>query len=718
MRILLGADHRRNMGKRLMKSFVRVLAIAFTLTSLQASAATLRVGSGKTYSTLAAAVAAAQTGDTVEVDAGVYQDQEANVNKSVIIKGVGGKAHFKWVNGMVQNDKGIIYITAGNVVLENIETSGGKGWSGNISGVRTDGGVTMRNCYVHDNQNGFLSGNDGTSTVIMENCEFDNNGDGSGQNHNIYVGDIGTFSMKYSYSHRSLEGHNVKTRARVNTIAYNRITDETGYASYQIDVPNCGETYIIGNLIHKSSGGSNLDLIAYGAESQNNPIRALYVVNNTFVSDYGSNTVFVYARSGTSPFVLTNNIFVGSGTVSSGATPTVTTNLSSASDPGFVSIGGYNYNLTSGAAGAINHGTAPGTSATGVSLTPAYQYVHPVSYSARPTAGAIDIGAYEYGGITDTTPPTVPAGVTATPVSYSQVNLSWTASFDNVGVAGYFVYRNGAQVGSSYTTSYQDTSVSASTTYTYTVAAYDGGGNVSSQSAPASATTPAAPPLSQNLMAAYAFNEGTGSSVPDASGHGNSGTLSNTTWTTSGKYGNALAFNGTSATVNIPDSASLHLTTGMTLEAWVYPTNVAGAWRDVIMKGSDEYYLEATSSAGPPATGGKTIGGALTGSSALPANTWSHLAGTYDGTTLRLYVNGAEVASRAQTGSIATTTNPLQIGGDSFFGQYFQGMIDEVRVYNRALTPAEIQTDMNTPVAGGGGTPNPLPSGPTGIQVS
>ena len=61
------------------------------------------------------------------------------------------------------------------------------------------------------------------------------------------------------------------------------------------------------------------------------------------------------------------------------------------------------------------------------------------------------------------------------------------------------------------------------------------------------------------------------------------------------------------------------------------------------------------------------------GRTALTANTWAHLAATYDGATMRLYVNGVQVASRAQTGAIATSTNPLQIGGDSIYGQYFAG---------------------------------------------
>jgi len=182
------------------------------------------------------------------------------------------------------------------------------------------------------------------------------------------------------------------------------------------------------------------------------------------------------------------------------------------------------------------------------------------------------------------------------------------------------------------------------------------------------------------------------------SGNGNNGSISGATWTTSGKYGDALSFNGTNARVNINNATSLQLRSGMTLEAWVYPTSVSSAWRDVIYKGNDNYYLEGTSpNSSRPAMGG-TFGGNLYGTSPLTANTWAHLAASYDGATMRLYVNGVQVASRAQTGAIATSTNPLQIGGDSIYGQYFAGRIDEVRIYNRALSAAQIQSDMNTPL--------------------
>ncbi len=202
-------------------------------------------------------------------------------------------------------------------------------------------------------------------------------------------------------------------------------------------------------------------------------------------------------------------------------------------------------------------------------------------------------------------------------------------------------------------------------------------------------------------MAAYGFDEGSGTTVTDESGNGHNGTVANTTWAATGKYGKALSFNGTSALVTIPDAASLHLTTGMTLEAWVNPSTVNANWRDVIYKGNDNYYLEGTSSNASKPDAGLIAGGSYGdafGTAALSANTWSYLAETYDGTTVRLYVNGTQVASTAHTGAITTSTNPLQIGGDSIYGQYFAGMIDEVRVYNVALTATQIQTDQTTPI--------------------
>ena len=206
-----------------------------------------------------------------------------------------------------------------------------------------------------------------------------------------------------------------------------------------------------------------------------------------------------------------------------------------------------------------------------------------------------------------------------------------------------------------------------------------------------------------SLVAAYNFDAGSGSVLADVSGNDNNGTISNATWTSSGKYGGALVFNGTNSMVTINDSASLHLTTAMTLEAWVVPTQVSNDWTDVVYKGNDNYFLEATSPSGGVPAAGATLGSSNVhpmGTAALTTNTWAFLTETYNGSTLSLYVNGTLVSSLAETGNIATSTNPLQIGGDNIYGQYFQGLIDNVRIYNTALTAPQIQTDMNTAVGG------------------
>ncbi|MBA3575476.1 MAG: LamG domain-containing protein [Pseudonocardiales bacterium] len=207
------------------------------------------------------------------------------------------------------------------------------------------------------------------------------------------------------------------------------------------------------------------------------------------------------------------------------------------------------------------------------------------------------------------------------------------------------------------------------------------------------------------LVAAYSFDEGAGNSVLDASGSGLTGVVNGATWSPQGKFGNALSFNGTNARVDITDAAPLHLTNGMTLETWVKPAALAN-WREVILKERPNglsYALYASDPSSKPNTY-VSLGGAdrdATATTALPLNSWSHLAATYDGATLRLIVNGTQVASQAVTGNLTASTGALRIGGNSLWGEWFSGLIDEVRIYNRALTAAEVTTDMNAAVGAG-----------------
>ncbi|GAA3607846.1 LamG-like jellyroll fold domain-containing protein [Microlunatus ginsengisoli] len=221
------------------------------------------------------------------------------------------------------------------------------------------------------------------------------------------------------------------------------------------------------------------------------------------------------------------------------------------------------------------------------------------------------------------------------------------------------------------------------------------------------------------LVGAWSFDEGTGSTAFDGSGQGNSGTVNGPTWTAAGKYGGALTFDGVNDRVDIPDRASLDLTTNLTLSAWVRPTTLR-SWSQAVLKENGNglsYALYATGETGNRPNGSLSIGGAdryIDATAGLSANTWAHLALTYDGSTMRLYVNGAQVASRAQSGAVPVSANPLRIGGNAVWGEWFSGQIDEVRVYNRALSATEVGMDSTT-----AGAPDTVPpTTPGGLSAT
>jgi hypothetical protein len=164
---------------------------------------------------------------------------------------------------------------------------------------------------------------------------------------------------------------------------------------------------------------------------------------------------------------------------------------------------------------------------------------------------------------------------------------------------------------------------------------------------PVSGTPPGA-----DLVAAYGFDEGAGIAVHDTSGHGNTGTISGATWTDQGRFGRALMFDGLRSLVSIPPSPALELTEGMTLSAWVSPMSRMTGWRQVVKKEIDAYFLTASSDEGflRPAGGG-TFGSLIDtveASTPISVNAWVHLALTYDGSTLCLYVNGNQVVRRTR----------------------------------------------------------------------
>jgi chitodextrinase len=408
---------------------------------------------------------------------------------------------------------------------------------------------------------------------------------------------------------------------------------------------------------------------------------------------------------------------------------------------------------------------------------------------------------------TDMTPPTVPANVAATAVSSTQINVTWSASTDDVSVAGYQVYRNGAQVGTTTSLSYSDKGLTASTTYSYTVAAYDVAGNASPQSKAASATTLAAdtilptvsitapaanttmsgmvtvtarasdnvavadvqfqldgsnlgpdlttapytiswntttvsngshtltaiardtsgnkatsagvvvtvsntvtaPPTS-GLLGYWNFDENGGTVAHDSTGNGYNGTVNGATWTT-GKINTALGFNGTS---NYVLTGNILFATAFSISTWVNPAAAPqGAYiRIAETQYNLGFYLGVNSTGsrykfivngGTGATGNCGAGYGCAEGGTISSG-WHLITGTYDGATARLYVDQNQIATETFKAP-ANASLPLYIGqyyGGSGYG--WNGVIDEVRLYNRALTSTEVSAIYNYT-----GVSDPLP---------
>ena len=206
------------------------------------------------------------------------------------------------------------------------------------------------------------------------------------------------------------------------------------------------------------------------------------------------------------------------------------------------------------------------------------------------------------------------------------MTLSWTASSDDGGVAHYNVHRSTTagftpstanRIAQPTGTNYVNGNLVAGT-YFYKVIAEDGAGNLSPASNEASATVNGG----RRRSPPTASTRASGTAAADQSGNGNNGTIANATWAATGKFGKALAFNGTNASVTVPDSSSLDLTSGMTLEGWVNP-GTGGGFRTMVVKeqpGDLVYGLYSSSDTNRPQSQ-VTVGGTarlLNGTAAFP----------------------------------------------------------------------------------------------------
>ncbi|OGD30828.1 hypothetical protein A2833_01375 [Candidatus Azambacteria bacterium RIFCSPHIGHO2_01_FULL_44_55] len=310
----------------------------------------------------------------------------------------------------------------------------------------------------------------------------------------------------------------------------------------------------------------------------------------------------------------------------------------------------------------------------------------------------------------DTTAPSTPANLIATVFSSSQINLSWTASTDNVAVTGYRIYRGGTQITTVPGTSYSNTGLTANTAYSYTVAAVDAAGNVSALSPARNVTTLASQPSITVLLAHWKFDEGSGITASDSSGNGNTGTLTNDPLWVTGKSGKALQFDKVDDAVNINAPTAFDNLPQLTISAWINPKSAGEESFGRILEKADGVTYPITRGWNLFMTGNNQLSfiadfastnlDKRSSAAVLTLNQWQHVALTWDGSSsasgVHFYVNGTEVAyTTNQSGSgtrVPDDTEDLRVGNNESGTRTFDGAIDEVRVYNRALAQSEIQS--------------------------
>jgi hypothetical protein len=247
----------------------------------------ITVGPTGQFQTIHDAVAAASSGDTIDVAAGTYNNDFLSIQKSLVLQAVDGQVV---MTETTQPPNGKAMITEGaagiSVAINGFTISGVSVPDGNGAAVRYEGGnLSLTNDLFTHNQEGLLgNGDDPNGTINVSHSEFSFNGDGSGFTHNFYAGAIASVSIDASYFHDAVVGHEIKSRAASTNVTNSRVFDNNATASYSIDTPNGGNVNISGNVIEQGPRSENQNIFAWGEEGiTHNGTET--ISNNTIVND-------------------------------------------------------------------------------------------------------------------------------------------------------------------------------------------------------------------------------------------------------------------------------------------------------------------------------------------------------------------------------------------------------------------------------------------------
>jgi len=377
----------------------RLNAVAAPATQAEQPAkATMVVGPGERIATITEAARQARDGEVIEIRPGSYHGQPAVWTQDRLVIRGRGERPVMLADGRHAEGKGIWVVRGGEIRIENIEFRGARVPGGNGAGIRFERGrLSIHGCRFADNEMGILTANFPEQTLAVSDSEFIEAPLHQGQLHHLlYVGAIGKFVLSGSRLSGGYLGHLVKSRARENHVLYNMLVDsKEGKASYELEFPNGGLAFVIGNAIGQSAGTDNPAIVAYGAEGQRWPENALYLVHNTLINEHFSGDFLrLWAEKFPDGFEVwqLNNLLVGDGNFFRPAQGRVEGNQS-VRRADLIDVGSVPLRLTSQS--PLRGSVRPPGSVRGVELLPKAEFAWPVGSRPLRTGSGLAPGAFQ-----------------------------------------------------------------------------------------------------------------------------------------------------------------------------------------------------------------------------------------------------------------------------------------------------------------------------------
>ena len=334
-----------------MRTATGVAVVLVWLVAPATAAARVRtVGPHGSYARPCQAIAAAEPGDTIAIDArgngGYDGDVCAWSTDRLTLRGVHGRARID-AAGKSSQGKATWVIAGDHTRIDHLELPGATAPERNGAGIRLEGtGLRVSRSWFHDDQDGILTGADPRSDVVVEHSELSRNGAGDGFSHNLYIGAVRSFTLRDSWSHDAVVGHLVKSRAATNLIRRDRLTEGRGTGSYELDLPDGGRARVQDTVIQQGARSQNASLVSFGEEG-GAANSQLEVVHSTFVDDRGGGTAIAVGGAVRTPVRATDDLFAGVRTLVTQAAARLRGTCSRV-DPGFVARARLDFRLRAG----------------------------------------------------------------------------------------------------------------------------------------------------------------------------------------------------------------------------------------------------------------------------------------------------------------------------------------------------------------------------------